>query len=58
MISLICVPWMLIPKPLILWIQSKNKPSTHQHKHRHEKIHEENLIASLRDSNESAQDSQ
>lgn len=28
MLSLICVPWMLIPKPLILGIQGsmKNKP--------------------------------
>lgn len=49
---------MLIPKPLIIWIQSLSKPSHHQHKHHHEKVKEENLVASLRDSNESAQDSQ
>jgi V-type H+-transporting ATPase subunit a len=27
MISLICVPWMLIPKPLIIWIKSLGKTS-------------------------------
>jgi hypothetical protein len=45
---------MLVPKPLILWIQTKSvsKP------HRREKVHDENLVVSLRDSNESAQDSQ
>lgn len=51
MISLICVPWMLIPKPLIIWIKSLGK-SSHQHKHHHEKIKEDNLVVSLRDSNE------
>lgn len=56
MISLICVPWMLIPKPLILWI--KTKSSAKSHHHHHERVQDENLIASLRDSNESAQDSQ
>jgi hypothetical protein len=37
MIALICVPWMLIPKPLIIWLKTKD---THQHKHVHEKVHE------------------
>lgn len=54
MISLICVPWMLIPKPLILWIKTKTSPKPRHH----EKVHDENLVVSLRDSNESAQDSQ
>ena len=32
MISLVCVPMMLIPKPLIIWIQSlKNQPSKPYH---------------------------
>ena len=31
MISLICVPIMLIPKPLILWIQSMSHSSNNSH---------------------------
>lgn len=39
MISLICVPIMLIPKPLILWIKSLNHAiETDLHPHPHNEI--------------------
>jgi len=54
MIALICVPWMLIPKPLILFIMSKShgKPTR-----KHDDAADDNLIASLREHNDSGMDS-
>ena len=40
MIALVCVPMMLIPKPLIIWLQSGKK-----HSHEHHQIHEQNSEA-------------
>lgn len=36
MIALICVPVMLIPKPFIIWLQSKKAPEEHRHPYDHE----------------------
>lgn len=45
---------MLVPKPLILFLKSKSHP---QHKI-YDQVNEDNLLASLNDSNESDKDSQ
>lgn len=44
---------MLVPKPFLLFLKSKSNP---EHKI-HEKVDDDNLIASLRDSNDSDKDS-
>lgn len=44
MLSLICVPWMLIPKPLILWIKSLQSHKVRRSEH----VSEDNLVKHLR----------
>ena len=48
MISLICVPWMLIPKPVIIWFQMSFGSNSHSQPHH--QITENNLAEELRDS--------
>ena len=48
MLSLICVPWMLIPKPLILWLAMPKAPqkSYDQHSSHHD-VTQDNLNQKL-----------
>ena len=50
MLSLICVPWMLIPKPLIIWFQMSFGKNAHSSTHANNQITENNLAEELRDS--------